>query len=298
MYPDDGEDITSLVKNADTAMYQAKKLGKNTYHYYDQELSVIVHKQLQIEQALKEALAKEQMFLNYQPQYLLDTKEIIAFEALVRWIHPEIGFVPPDKFIPIAEDTGSIVEIGRFVFEKACEDFKKFKEVKKNLKYIAINISSIQFKDKNFINDITSIVKKYDLKPNEVELEVTERYLMDFSKNNLHTIDMIRDLGFRFSIDDFGTGYSSMSYLTKLPIDVIKVDKSFIDGIPKDNNNIQISKAIIVLSKSLGFSVTAEGIENSEQEDFLKIQKCNLGQGYLFSKPLSFEDSLALLKKE
>lgn len=298
MYPNDGKDITSLIKNADTAMYHAKKLGKNTYQYYDESLSVVVHKQLEIEQALKEALVKKQMYLNYQPQYLLETNEIVAFEALVRWVHPRLGFIPPDKFIPIAEDTGSIVEIGRFVFEKACEDFVKFKQLKKGLRYIAINISSIQFQDKHFIDDITSIIKKYNLDASEIELEVTERYLMDFSKNNINIINKIRSLGFRFSIDDFGTGYSSMAYLSKLPIDVIKVDKSFINEIPQNNNNMQISKAIIALSKSLGFSVTAEGIETKEQEQFLQSQNCNLGQGYLFSKPISFEESLALLKKE
>jgi len=297
MYPNDGEDITSLVKNADTAMYHAKKLGKNTYHYYDEELSIIVHRQLQIEQALKEAIEKEQMYLNYQPQYLLDTKEIVAFEALIRWNHPEFGFISPDKFIPIAEDTGNIIEIGRFVFEQACKDFAKFKQINKSLKYIAINISSIQFKHKRFIDEITSIANKYNLKPTEIELEVTERYLMDFSKDNLEIINKIRELGFRFSIDDFGTGYSSMSYLTKLPIDVIKVDKSFIDGIPKDNNNVQISKAIIALSKSLGFSVTAEGIEDIEQEEYLKSQNCNLGQGYFFSRPVDVESAINLLKK-
>jgi diguanylate cyclase (GGDEF)-like protein/PAS domain S-box-containing protein len=297
MYPDDGIDITTLVKNADTAMYHAKKLGKNTYQYYDEKLSIAVHEQLQIEQALKEALIKQQMYLNYQPQYLLKTKEIIAFEALVRWEHPDLGLVRPDIFIPIAEDTGMIIEIGKFVFNKACEDFVRLKKANQSLKYIAINISSIQFKNKNFINDITSIVKQHNLNPNEIELEVTERYLMDFTKDNLDILNKIRDLGFRFSIDDFGTGYSSMSYLSKLPIDVIKVDKSFIDGIPHDNNNVQISKAIIALSKSLGFSVTAEGIEEPEHEEFLIKQSCNLGQGFLFSKPLNLEDSISLLKK-
>ena len=297
MYPDDGEDITTLIKNADTAMYHAKKLGKDNYQYYDKQLSLDVHEQLLIEQALKEVIAKEELFLNYQPQYEIGSKKIVAFEALARWIHPELGFISPDKFITIAEDTGDIVEIGKFIFETACRDFVEFKKVNKNLEYIAINISSIQFRNKNFVNDVFYIISKYGLDPKEVELEVTERYIMEFSESNMETINSLRDLGFRFSIDDFGTGYSSLSYLTKLPIDIIKVDKSFIDGTPDDNNNVQISKAIIALSKSLGYKVIAEGIEYIEQEEFLKSLDCELAQGYLFSKPLKFIEIMELLKR-
>ncbi|WP_421716564.1 putative bifunctional diguanylate cyclase/phosphodiesterase [Arcobacter arenosus] len=239
-----------------------------------------------------------EFYLNYQPQYNIKTKEVTSFEALVRWQSKELGYVRPDKFIPIAEDNGMIYEIGKFVFEQACEAFVEFKKINKNLKYIAINISSVQFKDKNFVNDIFYIVCKYNLKPSEIELEVTERYVMEYSQSNLNTMDELRDLGFRFSIDDFGTGYSSMGYLTKFPIDIIKVDKSFIDGTPNDNNNVQIVKAIVVLSKSLGFSVVAEGIEYKEQEEFLQSLNCDFGQGYLFSKPLSFDDTLTILEKK
>jgi len=297
VFPEDGRDITSLIKNADTAMYYAKKLGKNNYQFYDEKLSLDVHAQLKIEQALKSAISNNEFYLNYQPQYNLVTQEVSSFEALVRWQSKDLGYVRPDKFIPIAEDNGMIYEIGKFVFEQACIDFVEFKKVNKNLKYIAINISSVQFKDKNFVNDIFYIVCRYNLKPSEIELEVTERYVMEYSQSNLNTMDELRDLGFRFSIDDFGTGYSSMGYLTKFPIDIIKVDKSFIDGTPDDNNNVQIVKAIVVLSKSLGFSVVAEGIEYKEQEKFLQYINCNLGQGYLFSKPLSFKDTLTILEK-
>lgn len=238
------------------------------------------------------------MFLNYQPQYDLKNKKTIAFEALVRWVHPEIGFISPDKFIAIAEDTGDIINIGKFVFDSACRDFVKFKKINKDLRYIAINISSVQFKDKNFVDDVLTIINKYGLLSSEVELEITERYIMEFSENNMNTINTLRDLGFRFSIDDFGTGYSSLSYLTKLPIDVIKVDKAFVDGTPiNNNNNAQISKAIIALSKSLGYKVIAEGIEYIEQEEYLKTLDCNLGQGYFFSKPLTYTDIVDFLKK-
>ena len=297
MYPDDGKDITTLIKNADTAMYHAKKLGKDTYQYYDKQLSLDVHEQLNIEQALKDVIEKEELFLNYQAQYELKTKKVIAFEALVRWEHPQLGFISPEKFIAIAELTGDIIEIGKFIFETACRDFTEFKKINKELKYIAINISSIQFRDKNFVNDIFYIISKLGLDPQEIEIEITERHIIEFSENNMETINNLRELGFRFSIDDFGTGYSSLSYLTKLPIDVIKVDKSFIDGTPNDNNNVQISKAIVALSKSLGYKVIAEGIEYIEQEEYLKTLDCELGQGFLFSKPLSFDNAVAFLKK-
>ncbi|RXJ90247.1 diguanylate cyclase [Arcobacter sp. CECT 8983] len=297
MFPDDGVDISTLIKNADTAMYHAKEKGKNNFQYYDKQLSVDVHEQLKIEQALKGVLQREELYLCYQPQYLLNTKEIISFEALVRWEHPELGCIPPDKFITIAEDTGMIVDIGKYIFKTACKDFVSFKKINPKLKYMAINISSVQFKDKNFVDDVLKIVKMYNLKPSEVELEVTERYMMEFTKNNMDTMNNLRDLGFRFSIDDFGTGYSSMSYLTKLPIDVIKVDKAFIDDTPEDNGNVQISSAIVALSKSLGYSVIAEGIEYENQENYLKQIDCNMGQGFLFSKPLTFNKTKELLEK-
>ncbi|WP_143145183.1 EAL domain-containing protein [Arcobacter sp. LA11] len=298
MYPDDGMDITTLIKNADTAMYHAKKLGKNNYQYYDKQLSINVHEQLKIEQALKDVIANDELYLMYQPQYALESGKVIAFEALVRWDHNILGTISPEKFIPIAEDTGTIIEIGKHIFDMACRDFVKFKNINEKLSYIAINISSIQFRDKNFVKDIVSIIEKYDLKSSEVELEVTERYIMEFSQKNMNTINTLKELGFRFSIDDFGTGYSSMSYLTKLPIDVIKVDKAFVDGTPDDNNNVQISKAIIALSKSLGYRVIAEGIETIEQEEYLKSLNCEMGQGYFFSKPLLFNDVVKFLEKK
>ncbi len=298
MYPDDGMDITTLIKNADTAMYHAKKLGKNNYQYYDKQLSIDVHEQLKIEQALKDVITNNELYLMYQPQYVLKDSKVVAFEALVRWDHPVLGVISPDKFIPIAEDTGTIIEIGKYIFDIACKDFVEFKKINNNLSYIAINISSVQFRDKNFVKDVVNIIEKYNLKSSEVELEVTERYIMEFSQNNMNTINKLKELGFRFSIDDFGTGYSSMSYLTKLPIDVIKVDKAFVDGTPYDNNNVQISKAIIALSKSLGYRVIAEGIETIEQEEYLRSLNCEMGQGYFFSKPLLFDDVIKLIEKK
>jgi diguanylate cyclase (GGDEF)-like protein/PAS domain S-box-containing protein len=298
MFPDNGKTITTLIKNADTAMYHAKNLGKNNFQYYNEELSINIHDQLKIEQALKQAISDNELFLNYQPQYDLKTRKIISFEALVRWNSKKIGFVTPDVFIPVAEDTGMIIEIGDFIFEQACIDFIKFKKVNKNLQYIAINISSIQFRDKHFINKIKDIIKRVNILPSQIELEITERYIMDFNQSNMLTLEELRALGFRMSIDDFGTGYSSMNYLSKLPIDIIKVDKSFVDGIPDDYNNLQISKAIIALSKSLGYKTVAEGIETKEQEEILLSLDCNIGQGYLFSKPLNYNDAIDFIDQK
>jgi len=298
MFPDNGNNIMTLIKNADTAMYHAKDLGKNNYQYYNEELSINIHEQLKIEQALKHSISNKELYLNYQPQYDLKTKKIISFEALVRWNSEKIGFIPPDQFIPVAEDTGMIIDIGDFIFEQSCMDFIKFKEINNELQYIAINISSIQFRDKHFINKIKRIIKRVNIVPSEIELEITERYIMEFNESNITILEELRELGFRMSIDDFGTGYSSMNYLSKLPIDIIKVDKSFVDGIPDDNNNIQISKAIIALSNSLGYKTVAEGIETKEQEESLLSLNCDIGQGYLFSKPLSYDNAIEFLKEK
>ncbi|MGA1932474.1 EAL domain-containing protein [Arcobacter sp. YIC-464] len=291
MYPDDGKDMQTLIKNADTAMYYAKKQGKDTFEYYDEKLSEDVHDQLVIEQALKQAVEKNELYLNYQPQYDLHSKKTKSFEALVRWDCEKLGFVSPASFIPVAEDTGLIVPIGEFIFKKACEDFMKFKEIDRTLEYIAINISSVQFRSADFLSKVKSIINEVGIKPNQIELELTERYIMDFGEDSIKMLNELKSLGFKMSIDDFGTGYSSMSYLSKLPVETIKIDKAFIDNIPKNNSNLQISKAIIALSKSLGYKTVAEGIEYPEQEDTLADLGCEIGQGYFYSKPLSFEDA-------
>lgn len=289
MYPNDGDTMQTLIKNADTAMYYAKKQGKDTFEYYDEKLSVDVHDQLVIEQSLKQAVEKNELYLTYQPQYDLNTRKTKSFEALVRWRNDKLGFVSPATFIPIAEDTGLIVSIGEFIFKKACEDFMKFKSIDRTLEYIAINISSVQFRSADFLLNIKKIIDEVGIKPNQIELELTERYIMDFGEDSIKMLNELKSLGFKMSIDDFGTGYSSMSYLSKLPVETIKIDKAFIDYIPKDNNNLQITKAIIALAKSLGYKTVAEGIEYPEQEDVLNRLHCDIGQGFFYAKPLEFK---------
>ncbi|RLA69396.1 MAG: GGDEF domain-containing protein, partial [Epsilonproteobacteria bacterium] len=290
IFPDDGITMQNIIKHADSAMYQAKKLGKNRYHYYVKQLSEDAHFRLQMEQALHHAIENNELQLFYQPQYDLKSKKIIGLEALLRWQNEALGTISPDHFIPVAEETGLIIEIGEFVFEKACRTFMQLQRSGAEIDIIAINVSSIQFRQNNFLNRLKHIIHTVGIAPQHIEIEITERYLMEYTESNLTVLEDLRKLGLKISIDDFGTGYSSMSYLKKLPIDTIKIDKSFIDEIASDSNDFEITKAIIALSSSLGYSVIAEGIETKEQENALLDLECNIGQGYYFSKPLSKHD--------
>ena len=287
LYPENGEDANTLIKHADSAMYLAKDMGKNNFRYYTAELSQEIQKKLDIDMALHNALQNNEIFMVFQPQYSIKNKQIISVEALVRWQNPELGFVPPDKFIPIAEDSGIIISLGYFIFEESCKAFKTMKENGVHLEQIAINVSSIQFKETHLLESFISIAKRHNIEPHEIEIEITERFIMEHTVTNINMLQNFRNYGFKISIDDFGTGYSSMSYLKQLPVDTIKIDKSFVDDIAEGSSDNVIIEAIIALSKTLGYIIVAEGIETKEQERFLAEVKCDIGQGYLFSKPVS-----------
>jgi len=293
VFPQDGDDISTLIKHADSAMYHAKDLGKNNFQYYTKQLSIDIHNRLHLEQAMQHALKNKELYLHYQAQYDLQTRRVIAAEALLRWENPELGFISPEKFIPIAEETGLILSIGEFVFEEACKAFMTWQECCLDLESIAINVSSIQLSHHSFLPAVKRIIKETGISAQNIEIEITERYFYKYVSQEDTTLTDIRDLGIKISIDDFGTGYSSMSYLKTLPIDIIKIDKSFIDDIPKDLNDVAITRAIIALSSSLNYKNVAEGIETKEQEKFLKDEGCQYGQGYLFHKPT---DSQAFIK--
>lgn len=290
IYPENGDDANTLIKHADSAMYLAKEGGKNNFCFYTDELSAETEERLNIDIALHSALEKNEIYLVYQPQYSLKEKTIVSVEALVRWQHPTLGFIPPDKFIPIAEDNGVIMELGYFIFEEACKAFKQMKSSGVNLEKISINVSSIQFKHSDLLESFLSIVERLKIKPNEIEIEITERFLMENTVANIKTLQDFQDQGFAISIDDFGTGYSSMSYLKHLPINTIKIDKSFVDDINRNSSDNAVIEAIAALSKTLDYSIIAEGIETQEQEEFLENIGCDLGQGYLFSKPVSVDE--------
>jgi EAL domain-containing protein (putative c-di-GMP-specific phosphodiesterase class I) len=243
-------------------------------------------------------LANNEFFLYYQPQYDIQTGKIIGVEALIRWENQKLGFVSPNEFIEIAEETGMIVSIGYYVIQEACSEYKRWKDMGYELDTISINVATIQFREEDFVAKVKDIFAKTGIEAKNVEIEITERFIMEFSIQKVSIIEDLRSLGCHISIDDFGTGYSSMSYLKKLPIDTIKIDKSFIDEVPFNTHDVVVTKAIIALSKNLGYQVIAEGIESAEQEEFLKHNGCNRGQGYYFAKPMDEEHFLEFFKEK
>jgi len=294
LYPQNAEDEQTLIKYADSAMYQAKENGKNSFYFYASALSDEVQERLQIDLALQNALEKNEIYMVFQPQYSLESNKIVSVEALVRWESDTLGFIPPDKFIPIAEESGFIVTLGYFIFEESCKKYKKMKNGGVALERIAINVSSIQFKQKNLVDRFLSILSRYDLQASEIEIEITERFFMQNTEHNIKILQEFQEHGFTISIDDFGTGYSSISYLKRLPIDTIKIDKSFIDDIGLGNSlDDAIVDAIVALAKTFNYTIIAEGVETKIQEDFLANCGCELGQGYLFSKPVKIEKMIS-----
>ena len=297
IFPDDDTDYIQLFKYADIAMYEAKDAGKNTYRYYQKALSIEAHKRLDMEQALKLALDNSELYMMYQPKYNIMDHTVIGLEALVRWENEKLGFVGPDKFIPIAEDTGFIIEIGLFIFEQSCKDYLTLKKSSETLKSISINISAVQLYQDSFVYDIMRIVERVGVFPSEIVLEITETHIMKNINQSKSLLKSLKEIGFSISIDDFGTGHSSLSYLKLFPIDELKIDKSFVDDLPHDKNDVAISKAIITLSQSMGYINVAEGIENRDQELFLRDNGCLLGQGYYFCKPKVKDDLIDFLQK-
>ncbi|MEA1892320.1 MAG: EAL domain-containing protein [Campylobacterota bacterium] len=295
IYPDDAIEYNRLLKYSDIAMYEAKNSGKNTYRYYQKELSVDVHNHLNMEQALKSAIDNNEIFMMYQPQYNLDDKTVVGLEALVRWNSSTLGVVPPDKFIPVAEDTGYIIALGLYIFELTCRDFLEFKKSSPALKSISINISTVQLYQDSFIEDILKITKNIGIEHEDIMLEITETHIMKNIHQSIRLFNELKKLGFKISIDDFGTGHSSLSYLKLFPIDELKIDKAFVDDLPHDNSSIAITKAILTLSKSMGYINVAEGIEYETQEKFLKENDCKIGQGYHFCRPKIRDELLDFL---
>ncbi len=298
LFPQDGKTLDALLKHADTAMYKAKTNGRNNFHFFTKALSQDVYERLTIEQELRNALAKNELYLVYQPKYNLKTKDIIGFEALIRWENEKLGFVPPDKFIHIAEEIGLIGEIGYFVFETACNAFKNMLDKESTLQHIAINVSTVQMRNQAFIPTIKEICTKTGLSPENVEIELTESYLMKDIEQSIQSLHELRKHGYKIAIDDFGTGYSSFAYLKRLPITTLKIDKSFVDDICIDQRDKNIVKTIITLVKNLEFHTVAEGIEDLEQEQLLLDMGCFTGQGYLFSKPLKIENIMAFMHEK
>ena len=296
VFPDDSIDFRRLFKYADTAMYEAKDKGRNNYQFYRKKLSTQMHQRLEIEQALKHALQNEEIYPVYQPKYNIQTQVVVGLETLARWESVELGNVTPDKFIPISERTGDILDIGLFIFKKACEDFKSIKKAYPKIEFISINVSAVQLYNDEFLENINQILKDSSLEPSNIVLEITETHVMQNMDYSISILKRLKEVGFSISIDDFGTGHSSLNYLKRFPIDELKIDKSFIDDLPHDLNDVALTKTIISLSKNMGYKNVAEGIETKEQENFLLENGCEIGQGFMFSRPRKKDDLISFLK--
>jgi diguanylate cyclase (GGDEF)-like protein/PAS domain S-box-containing protein len=286
IFPDDTPELEQLIKNADLAMYKAKKEGKNIYRYFTEDMTADASEKLELTNDLRSSIENDQLVLYYQP--IIDTRDntISSFEALVRWEHPKYGLITPEHFIPLAEDGGLMVKIGKYIIKKACQQIKAIENSGHDIK-IAVNISSKQLTQNHLEETVKAIVKESGIKPTNLELEVTESFLMDNIEEVDKTISNLKDIGINTAIDDFGTGYSSLSRLKKLSISKLKIDKSFIDDIPHDNDDMVITNMIITLAKQLGLDIVAEGVETKEQLEFLKEKECFLMQGYHFSEAIS-----------
>jgi diguanylate cyclase (GGDEF)-like protein len=288
VYPEDGRDADTLMKNADTAMYRAKDEGRNNYQFYTPSVNQEGIERLKMETMLRHAIERDEFIIFYQPRINTKTRELVCVEALVRWEHPDLGMIFPKDFISLAEDTGLIVEIGELVLRKACMQRKKWTELGLPLFRISVNLSPRQFRQLDLPEIITKVFKDTKMDPALIELEITESAAMQDVNFAILMLRVLKDMGLTIAIDDFGTGYSSLSYLKKLPIDVIKIDQSFIQGIQnRDSDDAAIVRAIIVLAHTLKLNVTAEGVETWDQAYFLEEQNCDEIQGYLFGKPMT-----------
>ena len=296
IFPHDGMDPDTLVRNADTAMYVAKAEGRACYRFYDEEMNSRAVEQLKMEEELRNALRNQELELRYQPQIDTSTGEVVSMEALVRWKHPERGMVSPLEFIPVAERTGQIIELGEWVMGEVARHCRYWDSLGIKPFRICVNISPLQFNQSDLPEWIASFLKRSNLEPERLELELTESAIMTDAKTNIAKLRALKALGLQLAVDDFGTGYSSLSYLKRFPIDTLKIDQSFVADLVSPDG-AAIVDAIIALAKTLNLRVIAEGIEDEYQLSYLVARECDLLQGFYFARPIYPEDVPDMLKR-
>ncbi len=290
LYPNDDTTTDGLLKDADVAMYHAKEQGGNNYQFYNAEFTSRVRDRLSLETRLRQAVDRDEFIIHYQPIFSMSTRTTTGVEALIRWQDPERGMVPPDDFIPLAEETGLIVAIGGWVMERACLQVKTWENEGLGCLHLAVNVSSRQFDGNEVLSTVSRSLRNARLDPQRLELEITERMFLKLTGKVADIFDNLKGEGVQLSIDDFGTGYSSLSYLKQLPIDTLKIDRSFVRDIPGDKDDAQIASTIVTMAHGLDLGVVAEGIETAQQFDFLSSLGCDRGQGYYIAKPMSVEE--------
>ena len=297
LHPRDGGDAETLLKCADAALYRSKDLGRNMYQFFNVEMNTKAMERLMLEGGLRRALEQREFLLHYQPRVDLRTGEITGMEALVRWQHPEKGLIPPLRFIPVAEETGLIVPLGEWVLRTACEQNKSWQRAGLKPVCVAVNLSACQFRHQDLVQVVADILKETDLDPGYLELEMTESLIMHNVEETIATLTRLKAMGVKLSIDDFGTGYSSLSYLKRFPIDMLKIDQSFVRNITTDPDDAAIAKTIISMAHDMQLKVIAEGVETEEQKSFLRLRHCDEMQGYFFSRPVPAGEFEVLLRE-
>lgn len=298
IYPNDGKDMDTLLKNADIAMYHAKEEGKNNFQFYKQSMNAAALERLNMENSLRKAIDRDEFFLLYQPRMNIHTGEIVALEALLRWNHPERGTMLPADFIPVAEESGLIIPIGEWILRNACRQIQQWQKMDFFARTaLSLNISGRQFRQESLVRSIERTLGDFSLNPKYLELELTESVIMDNPEVTADVLKRLKGMGVTLSMDDFGTGYSSFNYLKRFPLDIIKIDQSFVQHVTKQAEDATIVQAMIAMAHSLRLTVVAEGVETEEQMAFLREHGCDEMQGYLLSQPAPPGDVLSFLKK-
>ncbi|MBT2297068.1 bifunctional diguanylate cyclase/phosphodiesterase [Pseudomonas fluorescens] len=293
LYPQDGCDVATLVKNADAAMYRSKAKGRNRVESYTRDLTAQASERVALEHELRRAIERNELSLSFQPKFSLADNRLVGAEALIRWTHPTFGDVPPEHFIPLAEENGMILQIGDWVLEHACRQLSEWNDAYESLGPLSVNLAGAQLRQPNLLGRIEQLLREHHLKPGLLQLEITENFIMSQAEEALAVLHQLKKLGVQLAIDDFGTGYSSLSYLKRLPLDFLKIDQSFVRGLPDDPHDVAIVRAIIALGRSMQFTIIAEGVETLAQQRFLAEEGCEQIQGYIVSLPLCAEEFAA-----